>query len=108
MTPDILKSAKDLQDKFNAFIKKWTGDSFPHLIDTDENDGEEFRWEIEEALLQARESGVKAERERCARIAETERFSRICQEHGHDEGEIKWTFNGCEEIAKAIREERKE
>jgi len=30
-------------EKFNAFIKKWCPEHYPHLIDTDENDGEEFR-----------------------------------------------------------------
>lgn len=30
-------------ERFNDFIKKWTGSHYPHLIDSDENDGEEFR-----------------------------------------------------------------
>lgn len=30
-------------ETFNTFIKKWCGDHYPHLIDTDENDGEAFR-----------------------------------------------------------------
>lgn len=34
---------KTLVDKFNEFIKKWTGGSYPHLIDSDDNDGERFR-----------------------------------------------------------------
>ena len=33
----------DLREDFNKFIKKWTGNSYPHLIDNDENDGERFR-----------------------------------------------------------------
>ena len=40
-TPRI--RTNDLVEQFNAFIKKWTGDSYPHLIDSDENDGERFR-----------------------------------------------------------------
>lgn len=30
-------------DLFNCFIEKWCGSNFPHLIDTDENDGQKFR-----------------------------------------------------------------
>lgn len=54
------------------------------------------------------EQATMKERERCARVAETTKFSRICSEHGHDDGEIKWNFNGCAEIAAAIRQEPKE
>ena len=32
--------------KFNDFIKKWCGNNYPHLIDSDENDGEAFRKEL--------------------------------------------------------------
>ena len=34
---------EEIINKFNNFIQKWCGSSYPHLIDTDENDGEEFR-----------------------------------------------------------------
>lgn len=34
--PEIVKD-------FNEFIEIWCGDAFPHLIDSDENDGEVFR-----------------------------------------------------------------
>ena len=44
--------AEKLCDSFDVFIKKWTGDSYPHLIDSDENDGERFREEIREAFLE--------------------------------------------------------
>ena len=37
------KAVEEIQEKFNGFIKKWCGNYYPHLIDTDENDGEEFR-----------------------------------------------------------------
>ena len=30
-------------EKFDKFIEKWTGNAYPHLIDSDENDGEQFR-----------------------------------------------------------------
>ena len=43
MTTPIDPKAMELVDKFNQFIKKWCGDKFPHLIDSDENDGESFR-----------------------------------------------------------------
>jgi len=33
----------EIVNDFNEFIKKWTGSSCTHLIDSDENDGEEFR-----------------------------------------------------------------
>jgi len=33
-------------EKFNVFIKKWTGNNYQHLIDTDGNDGERFREEL--------------------------------------------------------------
>lgn len=33
----------ELIEEFNKFIKKWCGSNYPHLIDTDDNDGEKFR-----------------------------------------------------------------
>lgn len=30
-------------EKFNLFIKDWTGTWYPHLIDTDDNEGQFFR-----------------------------------------------------------------
>lgn len=33
----------ELEKKFNQFLKNWTGTNYPHLIDNDENAGEEFR-----------------------------------------------------------------
>ena len=38
-----IPSVEEIVDEFNQFIEKWTGSSFAHLIDTDENDGERFR-----------------------------------------------------------------
>jgi hypothetical protein len=35
-----------LTNNFNKFIKKWCGNMYAHLIDTDENDGEGFRGDI--------------------------------------------------------------
>ena len=31
------------EEEFEKFLKKWTGDNFPHLVDTDENDGQRIR-----------------------------------------------------------------
>ena len=39
----LKKEIEELIDEFNDFIKKWCGNSYPHLIDSDENDGEVFR-----------------------------------------------------------------
>jgi len=36
--------------EFNKFIEKWCGSNFPHLIDSDENDGERFRCLIREEI----------------------------------------------------------
>ena len=38
--------------RFNAFIMKWCGDSKHHLLDTDENDGEELRHYVEDNYTQ--------------------------------------------------------
>ena len=40
------KTTEAMVEEFDAFIEKWTGSNFPHLIDTDENDGEAFRNKI--------------------------------------------------------------
>lgn len=57
MTTDLKKEARE---RFNKFIKKWCGNYFPHLIDSDENDGEEYRLELDELINKA----TQAERER--------------------------------------------
>jgi len=48
---------EDIIKEFNKFIEKWCGSSYPHLIDSDENDGEEFRQLILSAISQAFEEG---------------------------------------------------
>lgn len=53
------EQAIELIEKFNAFIKKWCGDSYPHLIDSDENDGEDFRQSILTALQREPLDAVK-------------------------------------------------
>ena len=39
-----------LDELINSFIKEWCGDSAPHLLDTDDNDGQRLR-----EAIQARE-----------------------------------------------------
>lgn len=58
---DIVREAKyptpkdqvsdDIERDFNKFIREWTGDSYPHLSDSDGNDGERFREKLR--ILQA-------------------------------------------------------
>lgn len=50
---------EDIIKEFNKFIKKWCGSYYPHLIDSDENDGEEFRQLILSSISQAKEEGRK-------------------------------------------------
>lgn len=61
----------NLIELFNRFIEKWTGNSFPHLIDSDENDGERFREAIASALTQARQEGFELAKQRAIKIADT-------------------------------------
>ena len=53
------------EDKFDKFIEKWCGNMFPHLVDSDGNDGEEFRLYID-ALI---DKATAQEKKRCAKIA---------------------------------------
>jgi hypothetical protein len=48
------------RDDFNKFIIEWTGDCYPHLIDTDANDGERFRIKIDKCnkSVEAREKAI--------------------------------------------------
>lgn len=46
-----MEEKEKIVKEFNEFIKKWTGNSFPHLIDTDENDGERFRERLRELFV---------------------------------------------------------
>lgn len=40
----------DVIEAFNKFIKKWCGSNYPHLIDTDEQDGQFMRDKIQELI----------------------------------------------------------
>jgi hypothetical protein len=42
----MITNEEYLINNFNKFIKKWCGNMYAHLIDTDENDGEGFRGDI--------------------------------------------------------------
>lgn len=41
---------EDVIEAFNKFIKKWCGKNYPHLIDTDEQDGQFMREKIESLI----------------------------------------------------------
>lgn len=54
-------------ERFNLFIKRWCKDNYPHLIDSDENDGEDFRLTVSECC-----NDIKRE-ERLRTLAEIKR-----------------------------------
>lgn len=58
---------KEVEKLINTFIKKWCGDNAPHLLDTDDNDGERLRQSI----------------------------GYICQEAEMDIRKALWYFHGC-------------
>jgi len=96
MTPDPKEVANEnLINKFNAFIEKWTGNSYPHLIDNDDNDGEDFRDEIESALTAAYQKGVEDSAKICDEGKETFR---------EDTKEGFWGRMGCVYCASSIRQ----
>lgn len=51
-----LSSVKDPIEKFNLFIKKWCLD-YPHLIDSDQNDGQEIRAMLRDLLAEKTQKG---------------------------------------------------
>jgi len=53
------KAEEQLIEDFNEFIKKWCGNYYPHLIDSDDNDGEEFRDKIRATIRTAREDLIR-------------------------------------------------
>lgn len=57
---DEIKEVSSLIEKFNMFIKKWCGNNYGYLIDSDENDGEWFRGELRqtEALLAQKDKEI--------------------------------------------------
>ncbi len=48
-TPEqILKMQRDL---FNGFIEKWCPENYAHFIDTDENEAERYRKQVDNILI---------------------------------------------------------
>jgi hypothetical protein len=50
---------QDFDDLINDFIKKWIPEHYPHLVDTDENDGEKLRQDIKEKVQSARNGAIQ-------------------------------------------------
>lgn len=50
---------KTVDELLNPFIEKWCGDNAPHLLDSDENDGERLRADINRLLVEARIDELK-------------------------------------------------
>lgn len=50
---------KTFEEEFNKFIKKWCGNSFAHLIDNDENDGERLREFVRNNMINISEEQLK-------------------------------------------------
>lgn len=48
-----------IDELVNAFFKEWLPDSFAHLVDNDENDGERLRRELYALLAQTRRDTVR-------------------------------------------------
>jgi hypothetical protein len=42
----------NFNEQFEIFIKKWCGNSSAHLLDTDENDGQELREFVEDNYIE--------------------------------------------------------
>jgi hypothetical protein len=42
-----VRGEQDAVEAFNKFIRKWCGSNYPHLIDSDQNDGEFVREKIQ-------------------------------------------------------------
>lgn len=48
-----------IDELVNAFFKEWLPDSFAHLVDNDENDGESLRRELYDLLAQTRQETAR-------------------------------------------------
>lgn len=59
MLPMTHDSTEKAIEEFNKFVEKWCKTNYPHLLDSDENDGERFRQNLRTALKQAREEGFE-------------------------------------------------
>lgn len=63
MTP-LTNLLVESEEKINVFLKKWTGSNYPHLVDTDDNDGEFLRCDMDELIRKAYLLGQSEEKER--------------------------------------------
>ncbi len=44
---------QEARDEFDEFIEKWCGKAYPHLVDSDGNDGERFRLYMDDIIEKA-------------------------------------------------------
>ena len=97
----------EIVEKFNVFIKKWCGNSYPHLIDSDDNDGEDFRDEIKslESRLTQEHETVKSQND-CI-IAQEKKIQsleqRLSQSEAERDGLLRIT-HGCVECSGMINQ----
>lgn len=85
----------DLVKAFDKFIEKWCGEWYPHLIDTDENDGQFMREKIDKARKEERQKVVEEIAEKVNLIREntsnkkwTAEYARARWEAGNVLGDI--------------------
>jgi len=57
----VNKDLKQVEEIVNPFLENWTGSNYPHLIDTDENDGQELRENIIYLIEEARKSQLQTD-----------------------------------------------
>jgi hypothetical protein len=48
-----------IEKEFDNFLKKWCGNMYAHLVDTDENDGQFFREFVYDKIDEAKLEGIK-------------------------------------------------
>ena len=59
-----MNTKEKIENIVNPFLKKWCGNMYGHLVDTDENDGQKLREDIDDLIKEA----CKEQREICAGI----------------------------------------
>ena len=75
------KTDEEIIDAFNSFIEKWCGNSFAHLIDSDDNDGERFREKLRKHDSQVRKESL-AQGQRDADDLLDDMWGLICNVNG--------------------------
>ena len=105
-TPDLLEKTPltkllvESEEKINVFLKKWTGSNYPHLVDTDDNDGEFLRCDVDELIRKAYLLGLERAKECLPEKKEEfldgtrDQFVRRGMSVGHNDC--------CEEMTKAL------